>query len=493
MKRLLTLRNTRRVAQVFFFCLFLFFVFVTDLRYLKGYPVSLFLQLDPLVAFATAITTHTVYMGLLWSLLLIVPTLLFGRIFCNWICPYGILHHFIGWLMGKRRAEERERIEANRYKKLYSLKYVILIAMIAAALGGSLQIGWLDPICLFHRSMSTVILPMINLFFPSSVYVRQYFHVGAWVIGFMLLFLVGMNVVIPRFFCRVLCPLGAFLGTLSTVSLWRIERDPDKCVDCDLCLKNCEGASDPHTQLAQERVLRLLQLHRGLPGGRAFVQIHASPQARSHRAGGAGPPRVSRRADRASAFTLLAAPPGRATATTTKKSSARPAHVEEKDFLGALHQVRPVHPRLPDECPAAGVDGVGPRRHLDADPQHENRLLRGELHPLRPGLPDRRDPAHHHRGKDRHRGVRRRRPHQARHRVFRSRPLPALGHGNPVRRLRGGLPRVAQGHLSRAKSPSPSATAIPSRCAGPMSTPRSASAAASANTNAPSTTRPPSA
>jgi polyferredoxin len=161
------------VAQVFFFALFLFFVFVTDLRYLKGYPVSLFLELDPLVAFATAITTHTVYMGLLWCLALIIPTLLFGRVFCNWICPYGILHHFTGWLLGKRRAEERERIEANRYQKLYSLKYVILIAMIAAAVGGTLQIGWLDPICLFHRSMSTVILPMLNLFFPSSIYVRQ--------------------------------------------------------------------------------------------------------------------------------------------------------------------------------------------------------------------------------------------------------------------------------------------------------------------------------
>ena len=127
-------RTARRIAQVFFFTLFLFFVVITDLRYLKGYPVSLFLELDPLVAFATAITTHTIYMGLLWSLLLILPTLLFGRVFCNWICPYGILHHFIGWLLGKRRAEERERIEANRYKKLYSLKYVILIAMIVAAL-----------------------------------------------------------------------------------------------------------------------------------------------------------------------------------------------------------------------------------------------------------------------------------------------------------------------------------------------------------------------
>jgi ferredoxin len=47
----------------------------------------------------------------------------------------------------------------------------------------------------------------------------------------------------------VLCPLGAFLGTLSAAALWRIERNPTKCVDCDLCLKNCEGASDPHTQL----------------------------------------------------------------------------------------------------------------------------------------------------------------------------------------------------------------------------------------------------
>ena len=86
-KDLLKLRNVRRVAQVFFFTLFLFFVFVTDLRYLKGYPISLFLELDPLVAFATAITTHTVYMGLMWSLLLILPTLLFGRISATGFVP----------------------------------------------------------------------------------------------------------------------------------------------------------------------------------------------------------------------------------------------------------------------------------------------------------------------------------------------------------------------------------------------------------------------
>ncbi len=243
------IRTARRISQVFFFALFTFFVIVTDLRYLAGYPVSLFLELDPLVAFATAITTSSIYKGLLWSLLLIIPTILLGRIFCNWICPYGILHHFIGWAFGKGRGDDQTRIESNRYRGIYQIKYVILIAMLVAAVFGSLQIGLLDPICLFYRSVSTAIFPAINFAVPGSLYIRQYFHAGAWAIGFLLFVLVGMNVVIPRFFCRVLCPLGAFLGTLSSAALWRIDRDPTKCVDCDLCLKNCEGASDPHTQL----------------------------------------------------------------------------------------------------------------------------------------------------------------------------------------------------------------------------------------------------
>ncbi|MBL8151939.1 MAG: 4Fe-4S binding protein, partial [Blastocatellia bacterium] len=94
--------TVRILVQIFFFSLFLFFCFVTEFSYLKGYPVSLFLEADPLVGIATAITTHTVYKGLLWSLVLIIPTFILGRFFCNWICPYGILHQFTGWLFNNR-------------------------------------------------------------------------------------------------------------------------------------------------------------------------------------------------------------------------------------------------------------------------------------------------------------------------------------------------------------------------------------------------------
>ncbi len=44
----------RRAYEVLFLGLFLFFLLITDLRYLKGWPASLFLEATPLVAIATA-------------------------------------------------------------------------------------------------------------------------------------------------------------------------------------------------------------------------------------------------------------------------------------------------------------------------------------------------------------------------------------------------------------------------------------------------------
>src|SRR4029079_17920839 len=59
-------------------------------------PVEGFLLADPFVSVMTALSTHTVYRGLLWSIGLLAVTLVFGRVFCGWICPFGTLHHFFG-------------------------------------------------------------------------------------------------------------------------------------------------------------------------------------------------------------------------------------------------------------------------------------------------------------------------------------------------------------------------------------------------------------
>ena len=85
--------TVRVIVEVVVMALFMTLVFTTTFTYLDHVPgiklwVSKFLEIDPLVALATSITTHTLYKGLLWSLIILIPTLFLGRFFCNWICPF---------------------------------------------------------------------------------------------------------------------------------------------------------------------------------------------------------------------------------------------------------------------------------------------------------------------------------------------------------------------------------------------------------------------
>ncbi len=253
--RTLRITNWRIGTQAFFLCLFLFLTWVTWFSRLGGYPVSIFLEADPLVSAATAISTHTVYRHLWRALILLGVTLVLGRVFCGWICPFGTLHQFFGWIFNIRR--NKEGIASNRYRPLFQFKYYMLTVFLVLAGFGALQIGLLDPIVMLTRAITINIQPAVDSALPASLTnlssapgaAHQRIFSGAWFAGFLFIAFIGLNLVIPRFFCRVLCPLGALLGVLSRFSLWRIDRDLTKCTDCNLCLRHCEGASSPQEAL----------------------------------------------------------------------------------------------------------------------------------------------------------------------------------------------------------------------------------------------------
>jgi ferredoxin len=157
----------------------------------------------------------------------------------------------------------------NQYRSIHFIKYFVLVVFLIMAALGSLQIGLLDPIVLMYRTFSTVFAPasdmvvntvegtaasiqvdspmLDNLKFGPGVANRVF--VGSFWIGLLFLLLLAMNFWYPRFFCRILCPLGALLGILSRFSLFRINRDVGKCTNCQQCLIRCEGASDPQSKV----------------------------------------------------------------------------------------------------------------------------------------------------------------------------------------------------------------------------------------------------
>jgi polyferredoxin len=277
--------------------------------------VNWIIQLDPLVGLSTLLTTRTLYAGLVWGLAAVVLTIVVGRFFCGWLCPFGSIHQFVGWLANRRKTI-RAQIRLNRYRSAQSIKYWILVFLLTIAMAelvidvirvprttpigfatlvgiclaaiivlimrqiqlnlkkavvgvltvtgiwvlmsflfpqdwhpaASLQIGLLDPIPLVYRSINLIVLPLIDrttLLFSTS----QRVYAATWLIGTIFVGAILLNLIWPRFYCRVVCPLGALFGVLGRFALWRIGKNKDACNGCDFCAKNCEGACQPTTQI----------------------------------------------------------------------------------------------------------------------------------------------------------------------------------------------------------------------------------------------------
>jgi len=243
--------TVRRLSQIFFLAVFLWFCITATLGanwwQLRGWPINWILELDPLTALATILATGALYSNLTWALVTILLTLFVGRFFCGFACPLGTINQATGWLY-RRRLKAAGKVEANRPRRLQSFKYYLLGFLLALALMGSVQTGIFDPLPLVHRSVNLVLIPLADAG-PSALSDGPRFYASAWLFGAVFLSVVGLNLVLPRFFCRFLCPLGALVGLLTRVTPWRIGKTSEACGDCCICEEYCEGGCRPSGQL----------------------------------------------------------------------------------------------------------------------------------------------------------------------------------------------------------------------------------------------------
>jgi polyferredoxin len=278
-----TVRNLRRISQVLFFLVFVWLILKTTFEVSFNpadpteinlpYPVSIALEFDPLVMLATLLSSGTVYKGLLWSLVILIPTIFFGRFFCGWICPMGSLNHWVSEIPSERLGRKGiKKIESNRYKKYQRIKYYILLVFLGGAFLGTLQIGLLDPLALLARSIGTVVLPMLHtaasgvlgwikalgwpplgnaaqkgydIVAPLVLTYRQSFFHTILTIGALFFAILVLNRLFTRFWCRGICPLGALLAIFSRFSLLGLQKEESSCTHCGLCALSCQGADNP--------------------------------------------------------------------------------------------------------------------------------------------------------------------------------------------------------------------------------------------------------
>ncbi len=263
-------KRSRIAAQTVFLLVFVWLFTRTGYRGedAVAYPVKVFLELDPLILLTTWLSAHHVASGLFLALIVVALTVLFGRLFCGWVCPLGALNDLVGSL---RRFKVPRETRLDRAGVRF--KYYVLVAVLVAAALQYHIVGILDPISLTIRSFAVAVGPATDYLVHSafdlayrsnfgplvavSEPVREFLraHVVSFerpsfvqggFIGLLFVGILALNFVRKRFWCRFLCPLGALLGLLSRFSLLNHKLDLAACDDCKLCLATCAGGARPN-------------------------------------------------------------------------------------------------------------------------------------------------------------------------------------------------------------------------------------------------------
>ena len=187
--------------------------------------------------------------------LLVIITLLFGRVYCSVICPLGIFQDVISWANGRRKKKNRFRFSWSPAKNL--LRYGTLAVFIAVMAAGFMSIAAIiAPYSMYGRIAGSLFAPLWqwgnNLlawiagridsyaFYGTEVWLKSLPVLIVAIISFIIIFILAWKN--GRTWCNTVCPVGSVLGLLSRFSVFRPAIDTEKCRNCGLCGRHCKAS-----------------------------------------------------------------------------------------------------------------------------------------------------------------------------------------------------------------------------------------------------------
>ena len=185
--------------------------------------------------------------------ILLVLSLVFGRVYCSFICPMGVYQDVVAWVSKKFTKKKKYTFS----KALTVLRWTVFAAtVIAFIFGFNFLVGLLDPYGAYGRIVTHIFRPAYlagnNLleYIFSSFDNYTFYKVGIYSLGLLstliaLATLVGIGLLAwrnGRTWCNTICPVGTLLGFISRYSLFRLQFDDDKCNSCGLCAMKCKAS-----------------------------------------------------------------------------------------------------------------------------------------------------------------------------------------------------------------------------------------------------------
>ena len=186
--------------------------------------------------------------------LLVLLTLLAGRVYCSVICPLGVMQDIVSWISGRRKKKKYRFSYSPEVKWLrYGVLGLFVIALIAGV--GSF-VALLAPYSSYGRIATNLFAPVYrwgnNLlaYFAERADSYAFYETEVWLKSLPTFLIAAVTFVVlitlawrnGRTYCNTICPVGTVLGFFSRFSLFRPVIDAEKCKNCSLCSRGCKAA-----------------------------------------------------------------------------------------------------------------------------------------------------------------------------------------------------------------------------------------------------------
>lgn len=165
----------------------------------------------------------------------IAATFIIGRAYCSTVCPIGTFQDFAIRL----RRVIPPLNKPFSYRHANPLRYqFLLIYIVCVILGVGAVSFWIEPWDIMHNICGAA-NPSRQKAFWGTFGVGITAGIGAGIVSAVLL--VVCSLFTGRGFCTDICPIGVALGAVSEFSIYHIEIDPDKCINCMKCEEVCKS------------------------------------------------------------------------------------------------------------------------------------------------------------------------------------------------------------------------------------------------------------
>lgn len=245
------LKTIRVILAIFFFCCITFLFLDFRNTGSEWYDFFKLTQIIPAI-FAGAVVSIIV---------LVVLTLVFGRIYCSVICPLGVLQDFMSklyswFLPGKKRHARFKYSQGFPW-----FRYIVFAFFFVAMFIGVIHVGvraWaslIEPYSVYGRIAHSLFSPFYDMGnnFLADHSVSQnnttFWHIEAhnfeglvfWISIVTFIILSIAVIAAGRIWCNTICPAGSLLGFFSRYSLFSPRISESKCVGCRKCERDCKA------------------------------------------------------------------------------------------------------------------------------------------------------------------------------------------------------------------------------------------------------------